>query len=157
MRALTQIEKEEARKIFQDSKWLGDVRVLEESRWAKKWAKKMGAYNLAFVVGHTIRFSRKIKPLPGNTDMTWLIHELVHVAQMEANGLQYIPEALYAQQTGGYDYGGPKNLAGKRLSMFNREQQAAIIEHYYQEVMYGQQAGENYADCVEDLRLGKFH
>jgi len=65
-----------------------------------------------------------------------LIHELVHVWQYERYGSAYISEALWAQHWGGgYDYGGIEPLKmyseGKRLSAFNFEQQADIIEDYF--------------------------
>lgn len=60
-------------------------------------------------------------------------HELTHVAQYQAIGLIYIPEAIHAQHTGGYTYG---NLAtarqqGKTYRDFNREQQAQIAGDFY--------------------------
>ncbi|MFN8396788.1 MAG: DUF4157 domain-containing protein [Bacteroidia bacterium] len=69
-----------------------------------------GYSGLGVTIGYTINFSQKVSPAPGNNDMHWLIHELTHVAQCEAVGLQYIPEALIAQAGTGYNYGGPAGL-----------------------------------------------
>lgn len=63
------------------------------------------------------------------------VHELTHVAQYEKVGSIYIPEALHAQYLGGggYDYGNPvkARAAGKHFRDFNREQQAQIVQDYY--------------------------
>jgi len=69
--------------------------------------------------------------------MAWLVHELGHVAQYTQLGLQYMGEAIHSQATVGYNYGGGAALAGKRLSDFNREQQADILKDYYRLVLYG--------------------
>src|SRR5690606_11317723 len=87
--------------------------------------------------GHTINFNKKISAAPGNNDMAWLVHELGHVGQYTYVGLQYIGEAIHAQATGGYNYGGGAALAGKDLKDFNREQQADILRDYYKHVVYG--------------------
>src|SRR5919199_2244453 len=94
-----------------------------------------------------------------NTINTWgslepdvLIHELTHVWQYGQVGAIYIPDALDAQGdpgipgtyppgielagSSGYRYGGFTELeqriaAGQKLSSFNYEQQARIVEDYY--------------------------
>ncbi len=71
--------------------------------------------HMAVTVFSTIHFSRRINPQPGNSDMGWLIHELTHAAQMEHVGSQFMGEAVYDQGAAGYDYGGPKALAGRKL------------------------------------------
>lgn len=65
-----------------------------------------------------------------------LIHELTHVWQYQQVGAIYMAQALHAQATGGYKYGGAPGLrsaktAGQGLLTFNREQQAQIVEDYY--------------------------
>ncbi len=66
-----------------------------------------------------------------------LIHELVHVWQYHHLGIAYIPRALAAQYSPeGYNYGGVEGLRsaigkGKKLTDFNYEQQADIIEDYF--------------------------
>jgi uncharacterized protein DUF4157 len=74
----------------------------------------------------------------GITDAT-LIHELTHVWQYEQAGAIYMPQALHAQiQLGdaAYHYNGAAGLqaaktSGQRLTSFNREQQAQIVEDLY--------------------------
>ncbi len=68
-----------------------------------------------------------------------LIHELTHVWQYENAGAIYMPQALHAQSELGdaaYSYNGAAGLrvakaAGQRLTSFNREQQAQIVEDLY--------------------------
>jgi hypothetical protein len=63
-----------------------------------------------------------------------LIHELTHVWQGVVKGPFYMVEALHAQEFGdGYDYNGEAGLAAAAgdFEKFNREQQAAIVEDYF--------------------------
>lgn len=70
-------------------------------------------------------------------DDSTLIHELVHVWQYEQLGADYIPESLSAQLSNeGYDFGSDEGLRNRLehcqgLTSFNFEQQAAIVEEYY--------------------------
>jgi len=75
----------------------------------------------------------------GGIDDATLIHELTHVWQYQESGAIYMPQALHAQIKLGlnaYSYGGAAGLrtarsAGQRLTSFNREQQAQIVEDLY--------------------------
>ncbi|MEO7146232.1 MAG: DUF4157 domain-containing protein [Bryobacteraceae bacterium] len=75
----------------------------------------------------------------GGLDDATLIHELTHVWQYEQAGAIYMPQALHAQMSLGnkaYHYGGAAGLqvaktGGQRLTSFNREQQAQIVEDLY--------------------------
>lgn len=155
-RSLTGTEIAEAQKVFGGAVPYWKVRVDEYSLIAKigKWVN--GYNGLGVTIGYTINFSQKVSPAPGNNDMHWLIHELTHVAQCEAVGLQYIPEALIAQAGTGYNYGGPAGLAGKRLKDFNREQQGDICADYYRDVLYGNPADTSYNVVIADARNGDF-
>lgn len=144
-RALTSTEISEARKALGSSISYWQVRIDESSLIAHIGAFLKGQKNMAVTTFHTINFTRKISTSAGSPDMGWLVHELVHVWQMEHVGMQYIGEALHAQNAGGYVYGTSRDwqdegnrtalanasAAGKTLSSFNREQQAEIAKHYY--------------------------
>ncbi|MBK8965765.1 MAG: DUF4157 domain-containing protein [Saprospiraceae bacterium] len=132
-RKLNGIEEGEARKVFGNSIDLWRVRLDEKSliAWIGNKLGGHGGGHMAVTTFHTINFTRKISCAPCNSDMAWLIHELVHVSQMEHVGSQYMGEALHAQQTTGYNYGGAAMLVGKNLKDFNREQQGDIIRDYY--------------------------
>jgi hypothetical protein len=95
-------------------------------------AKKFEHYSKGreFTTFHTINGEE------GNITIGTLIHELTHVWQYQQVGAIYMPEAIHAQNTGGYDYGGVAALeaakaAGKGIRSFNREQQAQIVEDYF--------------------------
>lgn len=136
-RTLTAVEQSEAAKVLGNSVPYWQVRVDEASLIAKISSLFVGGDN-AVTLFHTINFPKQISAAPGNDDMAWLIHELVHVAQMESVGSQYTGEAVYAQQFGdGYDYGPPANLTLKNFNEFNREQQGDIAHDYYKGVLYG--------------------
>lgn len=92
-------------------------------------------------------------------------HELTHVAQYQAIGAIYIPQAIHAQHTGGYTYG---NLAtarreGKTFRSFNREQQAQIAGDFYR-VSVVQQAPSSsgsgsladYTHFIQQMRSGSY-
>ena len=92
-------------------------------------------------------------------------HELTHVAQYQAIGIRYIPEAIHAQHTGGYTYG---NLAtarqqGKTFRDFNREQQAQIAGDYYRVGVTGQAPSSSgsgsvgdYQHYIQQMRSGSY-
>lgn len=151
-RKLNKIELSEARRVFGDCLTWDKVRIDERSAIAQLGRRMLGFGGLGIVLGHTVHFSRAIEPAPGNGDMTWLIHELVHVLQCESAGLQYIGEAVAAQFGEGYDYGGADALATKPLAEFNREQQADIVADFYQKVIHGHAPADPYLPHIEDLR-----
>lgn len=151
-RTLSKLEIAEAKKVFGKGVTYWQVRIDEKSLIAWLGARFAKSSNMGVTTFHTINFTRKIDTQPGNGDMQWLIHELAHVSQMEHVGLQYIAEALVAQNTEGYHYGGPEELIGKRLYHFNREQQADIAADYYQDVLYGSTSSENYLPLIREFR-----
>ena len=92
----------------------------------------------AFVVFHTINFS---KPRDNSSEhLCTMVHELTHVFQFEVIGSIYLWQALRAQRTTGYRYGGWQQLKqdwsnGKHFRNYNREQQGQIARGYYSEVI----------------------
>ena len=117
---------------------------------------------MGICIFYTIHFTRKINTEQGNADMAWLIHELVHIAQMEHSGSQYMAEAIYAQATDGYYYGGALGLKGKQFSDFNREQQGSIAQDFYYRFLYPKSNDATdcehfayYENVINDLRQKK--
>jgi hypothetical protein len=153
-RTMTSVEITEARKVFDASISYWQVRIDEMSLIAKIGAFFSGGGGMGVTTAHTINFNKKISAAAGNADMVWLMHELGHVAQYTHVGLQYMGEAIHAQATAGYNYGGGAALAGKDLKDFNREQQAEILSHYYRDVLYGHSA---YAPDYARLRNEAVH
>ena len=92
----------------------------------------------AFTTFHTINLPRIGSHSRLHLDL--LVHELVHVFQFELVGSVYIWQALRAQRTNGYGYGGPEQLTedksnGMHLRDYNREQQGQIVQDYYRNVV----------------------
>ncbi len=92
----------------------------------------------AFTTFHTVNLPRSGEHSREHVDL--LIHELVHVYQFERVGSIYIFQALRAQRTGGYLYGGWSQLSkdrdeGKHFKDYNREQQGQIAQDYQREVI----------------------
>ena len=112
--------------------------------------------NRAFATWHTINL-----PSSKVSDISLLVHELIHVYQYERIGSVYITQGLGAQRKLGrkaYDYGGAAGLmasraAGKRLRDYNREQQGQIAQDYTSLVLENRDT-EAYGPFIEDLRQG---
>jgi hypothetical protein len=127
-RKLTQVEEQEARKVFGNSVNYRRVHIDENSLVAMLGAKKHKCLGMGITSFRTINFNKRIKAAPGSSDMKWLIHELTHVSQMEHVGSRYMIEASYARLTEGYGY----VLGAKpHFRNYNREQQASIAADYY--------------------------
>jgi len=162
-RKMTSVEIAEAKKVFGNSLPYDKIRIDEGSVLAKIGATINGAHQMGVVLFHTINFTRKIDGLACSNDMAWLIHELIHVAQMEYIGSQYIGEAAHAQVTTGYDYGGVRALKDKQFKDFNREQQGEIVRHYYQFVICQyphffatkEELKNAYLPLIEEVRRGE--
>ncbi len=131
------------------------IRINENSKWAKIGAKNTKKQHLAFVWMNTINFSRSINCDLQKSDLWWLVHEMVHIAQFKTLGVQYIFEALLAQRFGGYNYGGKSNLKGRQLNYFNLEQQAEIIKDYVLDLSFKKDV-EIYQPYLKDLHQFKF-
>ena len=123
-RSLTEAERSMIRELFGDHIQLSLIRI--DNR-AKVGLKKN---IIAYVSFNTINSRKKISN-------AILMHEMVHVWQYQRFGSVYISKALHAQKKPDvYDYGGSDHLfrmmlSGKKLTDFNFEQQAEIIEDYY--------------------------
>jgi hypothetical protein len=88
----------------------------------------------AFATFHTINLPSTGEH--GRSNLAIVVHELTHVYQYEKTGSLYLGQAIHAQATIGYGYGGGAGLiadhaAGKHYREYNREQQAQIAQDYY--------------------------
>lgn len=122
-RPLTGAEIGKAKMVFGGSINYSLVRVDQGAFIGPSWTDR------AYVSFHTIN---AWGPLDDHT----LIHELTHVWQYGQMGAIYMPKALHAQKSGGYNYGGlaelkKRKLAGQGFHSFNLEQQGDITADYY--------------------------
>jgi hypothetical protein len=122
-RPLTSGEVTKAEIVFGKAINYSLVRVDEHAALGPSWSGR------AYVSFHTINSW-------GSLDDHTLIHELTHVWQYKQMGAIYMPKAIHAQKTGGYDYGGLRELrkrqiAGQDFMSFNLEQQGEILSDYY--------------------------
>ena len=129
-----------------------DVRVCEGGWLDIVFKKNEGR---AFTSFHTINL-----PEGERGDLDLMVHELTHVYQYEKVGSLYIGEALHAQATSGYSYGGPEGLqaareSGKHYKDFNREQQAQIAQDYYEIRFKLDQPAPEYEPFIAELRAGQ--
>jgi len=125
-RALSSREVTLAERVFGKSIDFSLVRVDERAVLGPAFTKR------AFTSFHTINAW-------GGLEDSVLVHELTHVWQYEQVGAIYMAQALHAQirrGLGAYDYGGPAGLRsartrGMRLTGFNREEQAQIVQDFF--------------------------
>ena len=116
----------------------------------------------AFTLFHTINL-----PASGSHSRMHLdivVHELTHVYQFEIVGSVYIWQALRAQRTSGYSYGGWQGLSedrksGRHFRDYNREQQGQIAQDYYSQVIKKERPADDpirqaYEPFINDLRSG---
>ena len=94
----------------------------------------------------------------GRNNLSIVIHELTHVRQYQAVGTVYLGQAIHAQMTIGYGYGGAAGLqadraTGKRYSGYNREQQGQIAQDYHTLSSTGSDVSA-YEPFINDLRAG---
>lgn len=116
----------------------------------------------AFTTFHTINLPKAGSHSRSHLDI--VVHELTHVYQFEIVGSIYIWQALRAQQTNGYSYGGWQALQedrsnGKHFRDYNREQQGKIAQDYYTEVIAEGLLAEDpirqaYEPFIDELRNG---
>ncbi len=142
----------EAQSVFINALAYERVHVVEKAAWPL-WIAYLGAKlsrtpppsHNAITLGNWIFFSRELSTASSElndkflSDMSWLIHELTHAWQYQHDGAIYLFEALRTQLEHGpdsYSYGWETGLLeakaqSKKLKDFNREQQGAIVQHYY--------------------------
>ncbi|HKJ55530.1 MAG TPA: methyl-accepting chemotaxis protein [Nitriliruptoraceae bacterium] len=150
-RPLTDTEKEEAERVFEDAIDLDVVSISQESLDNTIIFEIQAAFQRlggdapnarAFVTGTLINMRAD-----QGIDMETLVHELTHVWQNFEVGPIYLSEAIHAQATNpdAYNYGytddetgagaegptGGLQAAGGDFEAFNREQQGQIMQHYY--------------------------
>jgi hypothetical protein len=154
-RHLNRYEVEYLKTIFPNSINYQFIRINENSKWARIGAKNTKKEHLAFVWMNTINFTRPINCQYNFSDLRWLVHEMVHIAQFKTLGIQYIFEAFLAQKYGGYNYGGLTNLNKHQLKDFNLEQQADIIKDYVLDLNQNKDV-TIYKTYLNDLQQYKF-
>ena len=111
----------------------GSIRVDEDSNLIKI-GNTLGTWLGSDVLPGAITTMHIIHLPVGGVARHVMMHELTHVCQYELVGAIYMPEAIHAQQTAGYDYGDisqPPSVTGRHYADMNREQQAQIVEDYW--------------------------
>lgn len=139
-------------------------------RWDQVRIAEGGYLHLVFALNHqraVTTFHTINMPTEGDHgrgNLAIVVHELTHVMQYERTGSWYIGQAIHAQATVGYSYGGVEGLrtaraAGRGFASFNREQQAQIAQDYYSNfVATGLMSGDAhgvYLPFIEELRRGE--
>lgn len=119
--------------------------------------------NRAFTTFHTINLPKSGRHTRSHLDI--IVHELTHVFQYERIGSVYIWQALRAQRTNGYSYGGWQQLKqdrdnDKHFRDFNREQQGQIAQDYYNKVIVPDlpeqdPVSQAYESFINELRAGE--
>lgn len=151
---LTAAERAAAQSVLGPSaiRW-DQVRVAESGILSAVFALNEGR---AFATFHTINLPSE--GAHGRSNLAIVVHELTHVYQYERTGSLYLGQAIHAQATIGYGYGGADGLrqaraAGRHYRDFNREQQAQIAQDYYELLQSGGDRTE-YEPFIAELRAG---
>jgi hypothetical protein len=131
-----------------------DIRVAEGGLLRLIFRRNQGR---AFTTFHTVNMPSEGYSRRANLPI--LVHELVHAYQNERAGSTYIWQALRAQATDGYNYGGVAGLtaalaAGKHFRDFNREQQAQIVEDYFR-CLESNEDTRDYGPFIAEVRAGQ--
>ncbi|HEY46056.1 MAG TPA: DUF4157 domain-containing protein [Anaerolineae bacterium] len=164
----------EAQSVFINTVAYERVRVHENAAWPL-WIARLGARlshtsppsQNAITLGNWIFLSGDLSTDNGDlndkflNDMSWLAHELTHVWQYQYDGWIYLFEALRTQLKLGpdsYEYGWETGLIearaqNKKLRDFNREQQGAIVQHYYYRYKQGLDTMA-WEPFIHDLQVG---
>lgn len=134
----------------------GDVRVADGGLL---WLIFKFNKRRAFATFHTINIPSS------RSRLAVVVHELTHVYQFELIGSIYIWQALRAQWSDGYRYGGWRQLEkdwsnGKHFDDYNREQQGQIAQDYYSKVVAKGLSAEDpvyqaYEPFINELRNGE--
>jgi len=132
----------------------GDVRIAEGGCLRPVFGAN---HRRAFTTFYTINMPQSGPSARANCEI--LLHELAHVHQYECVGGFYIVQALHAQHSTGYDYGGAEGLELARASGscyrdFNREQQAKIVQDYYL-CCRAQLPVQAYEPFIDEMRAGQ--
>jgi hypothetical protein len=130
-------------------------------RWGDVRVAEGGILSLIFLINKKRAFTtfHTINLPPGDKSrLDIVVHELTHVYQYEKAGGWYIAQAIHAQATVGYGYGGAAGLqsalaTGKHFRDFNREQQAQIAQDYYNLVVGGSPTAY-YDPFIKELQAG---
>ena len=156
---LRQDEKDAAHRVLGKNVRYSAVRVAE-GRILRLIFRLNG--NRAFTLFHTLNLPASGHHSRGNLDL--FVHEMVHVRQFEHVGAVYIWQALRAQRTTGYSFGGWQQLAedrqtGQRFNSYNREQQGQIVQDYYNQVITPKLEEDSpvrraFQPFVDDLQAG---
>ena len=152
-RPLSEAETEAARMVFSEGQLHFDkIRIHQNS----PLCRLSGGRPLASF--HIIHYPNSAQ------SMAVLIHELAHVAQFEAIGARYAPEALLAQFHLGhaaYDFEKKGQLIeqaarGHRFADLNREAQAQLVEAYFIELTERKNEARlaEFAPFLAEMRAG---
>ncbi len=116
--------------------------------------------------GRAMAAFRVIHCPKGGETLATMVHELVHVAQFEAIGARYAPEALLAQWHFGseaYNFEKEGRLVaqiaqGRCFADLNREAQAQLVEAYFIEKMGRRRSARltEFAPFLAEMRAGKW-
>ncbi|HBA62193.1 MAG TPA: hypothetical protein DCZ92_15540 [Elusimicrobia bacterium] len=133
-RALTAEETAEMRKVFGDNIDYSKVRIVDGDKLGL-WGKILTSGDAAVTWGNTIYFPKGAdgkSQYNFNTKAYWLAHEMTHEYQYQKYGWSYVPKSVWGQLTKGQSFYEYQLEGGKGFRKYNVEQQAELVEHYYQ-------------------------
>lgn len=147
-RALTEEEIEAVKQAYGGKVDCSKIRVVDGSKQGLL-GKILTWSGTAVTWGNTIYFP---KDSDGKSQYSfagksyWLVHESTHVYQYQTGGWKYAVKSAWGQIRHGDSFYEYQLEAGKSFKDYNVEQQAELVEHYYQ-IQNGQRSAtaEEYA------------
>jgi hypothetical protein len=117
-RPLNSQERDLLIRIFGDSINLDPVRVA--------YTRLISASTAAYTMGNTI-----LIPVGTNTSTSTIVHEMTHVWQYQTMGTRYISDSALHQVVQGDNAYDVDLVAGQSFYSYAAEQQAVIVQRYY--------------------------
>jgi hypothetical protein len=109
----------------------------------------LGVQGRPYTFGNTIRI-----PTGTHFDAPTLVHEMTHVWQYQTRGTGYISDSVFHQLISGQGAYDVKLVAGQSFYEYAAEQQAIIVERYYDDPS-GWRQNPNVIRMIEEVRRAR--
>jgi len=104
----------------------------------------------AYTMGNKI-----LVPAGTAIDAATLVHEMTHVWQYQTRGTRYISDSALHQLTQGIHAYDVTIVAGRSIYDYTAEQEAVIVQHYYQDSPPGFRANSDVKSMIDEIRKAR--
>jgi hypothetical protein len=110
----------------------------------------VGVKGRPYTLGNTIRIPRGT-----NFDAGTLVHEMTHVWQYQTRGTAYISDSSVHQMISGEDAYLVELVPGQSFYDYTAEQEAVIVQRYYEESPPGWSTNPDVIRMIEEIRRAR--